>query len=221
MTVAALAGDRHIGMVAVLLAQIASTHGNPGDFFDRMLGNHRRWRLLSDGRYNIVLSADKRSRIRCERLPTAAHLGRIAESERLEEAMIPKTARAVAKIEFARVSNSSPIVLRFAPAEPDAARTSHSGSLHRLSDVVEKLRNCKNKSKILRFFEIRSASISARSTLQQGANKPEGRLRSAWNEIAIPVANSSFPSVSRRFSSTLIGVDKGAAIGVTWDCENR
>ena len=114
-----------------------------------------------------------------------------------------------------------PFILRFAFAEPEAARTPPSGSLHGFIDVIKKLRNFKNKSKILRFFEIRSDSISAREALQRGAKKPEGRLRSAWNEIAIPVANSGFPSVSRRFSSTLIGVDKGAAIGVTWDCENR
>jgi hypothetical protein len=78
-----------------------------------------------------------------------------------------------------------------------------------------------HKSKILRFFEIRPASISARDTLQQGANKPEDPLRSAWNEIVIPVANSGFPSVSRRFSYTLMGVDEVGAIGATWDCENR
>jgi hypothetical protein len=93
--------------------------------------------------------------------------------------------------------------------------------LHRFNDVVEKSRNYKHKSKILRFFEIRPTSIAARGTLQQGANKPEDRLRSAWNKIAIPVANSGFPSVSRRFSSTLIGVDEAGSIGATWYCENR
>jgi hypothetical protein len=118
-------------------------------------------------------------------------------------------------------SNGSRIVLRFALSEPDAARAPPSGFLHRLNDVVEKSRNFKHKSKIIRFFEILSDSISAFDTLQQGANEPEGRPRSTWNEIAIPVANSGFPSVSRRFSSTLIGVDEAGAIGITWDCENR
>ena len=87
------------------------------------------------------------------------------------------------------------------------------------NDVVKKLRNFENKCKILRFFEIRSDSISARRTLQQGANKPEGRLRSTWNEIAIPIANSGFPSVSRRFYSTRISVDEAGAIGANGDCE--
>jgi hypothetical protein len=79
----------------------------------------------------------------------------------------------------------------------DAARAPHSGSLHRFNDVVEKLRNFEHESKKVRFFEIRSDSISAFDTLRQGVNEPEGRPRSIWNEIAIPVANSGFPSVSR------------------------
>jgi len=218
MTMTALAGNRHIGMVAVLPAQIASTHGNPGDLFDRMRRNHRRWRLSPDGRYNIVLFSTKRSRIRCERTPTATRLHRIAEVELLEEAHDPKEGRS---LRCSAPRTALPLFCASRSQNPDAARAPHSGSLHRFNDVVEKSRNYKNKSKILRFFEIRPTSIAARGTLQRGANKPEDRLRSAWNEIAIPVANSGFPSVPRRFSSTLIGVDKAGAIGATWYCENR
>ena len=111
------------------------------------------------------------------------------------------------------------VLFRHALSELDAARTPHSGSPHRFIDVIVKLRNFENKSKILRFLEIRFDSISTCDTLQRGANGPEDRPRSAWNEIAIPVANSGSPSVSRRFHSTLIGVDGVGAIGVSGDCE--
>jgi hypothetical protein len=117
----------------------------------------------------------------------------------------------------APLSNLSALAL----TEPDAARAPLSGSLRRFDDLVEKLQNCKKKCKILRFFEIRPDSIAARGALQQDANTPEGRLQSTWNEIAIPVANSGFPSVSRRFDYTLFSVDEAGAIGVTWDCANR
>lgn len=99
------------------------------------------------------------------------------------------------------------VLLRFAFAELDTGRTLRSGFFRRFVDIVEKLRNFEHKFKILRFFEIRSGSISTRDTLEQGANKPEQQPRSTWNEIAISVANSGFPSVLRRFSYTLIGVD--------------
>jgi hypothetical protein len=173
---------------------------------------------LPDGICNIVLFDTKRPRIRRERPQTATRIYRIAEVDRLEEAHDSEDSQELA---LRRASNSSSMVPRFAPAEPDAARAPHSGSLRRFNDVVEKLRNYKHKSKILRFFEIRYDSISTRRTPQQGANKPEGRLRSAWNKIAIPFANSGSPSVSRRFSYTRIGVDEAGAIGGAWDCENR
>jgi hypothetical protein len=96
MTLAALASDRRIDMVAVLPARIASTHGKLGDFLDRMRGSHRRWRLLPDGMYNIVLVGTKRSRIRCERPPTAARLNRIAEVELLKEAHHPEGSQELA-----------------------------------------------------------------------------------------------------------------------------
>jgi hypothetical protein len=86
MTLAALAGDRRIGMVTVLPARIASTRGGRATYFDRRRGNHRRWRLLPVGMCNIVLYGTKRSLIRCERPPTTTRLYRIAECELLKEA---------------------------------------------------------------------------------------------------------------------------------------
>ena len=96
MTVTALASDRRTGMVAVLPARIASTHGKLGDFFDRMRGNHRRCRLLPDGIYNIVLVGTKRSRTGRERPPTATRLYRIAEVELLKEAHDPEDSQELA-----------------------------------------------------------------------------------------------------------------------------
>ena len=86
MTEAALAGDRRIGMVAVLPAQISSMHGNPETFLIGCAGPIEEYRLLPDGRYNIVLLGTKRFRIKCERPPTATRLYRIAEVELLKEA---------------------------------------------------------------------------------------------------------------------------------------
>ena len=96
MALTTLAGDRRIGIVAVLPATIASTHGNPGDSFDRLRGNHRRWRLLPDGTYNIVLFGTNRSRVRRERPPTTTGLYRIAEVERLKEAHDPEDSQELA-----------------------------------------------------------------------------------------------------------------------------
>lgn len=86
MTEAALAGDRRIGMVAVLPAQISSMHENPATFSIGCAGTIEDYRLLPDGRYNIVLFGTKRFRIKCERPPTARRLYRIAEVELLKEA---------------------------------------------------------------------------------------------------------------------------------------
>jgi hypothetical protein len=104
--------------------------------------------------------------------------------------------------------------------ELDSARTLHSGSLDRFGDAVVKLRNIENEFEKLRFLEFRSGSTAGRDALLRGANKPEGSARSAWNEIAIPIANSGFPSIPRRFNPTFICVDWMEAIGVAGDCEN-
>ena len=66
---------------------------------------------------------------------------------------------------------------------------------------------------------IRYGPDSARDTLLQGANEPEGRPRSTWNGIVIPIANTGFPSVSKRFNLTPISVDKVDSIGTRRDCE--
>jgi len=76
-----------------------------------------------------------------------------------------------------------------------------------------------NKSEKMRIKEIRSGSIWAGDTLRRSANKPEGRPRSSWNEIAIRLANTGFPSVSRRSNLTPTGVDGAGAIGASRDCE--
>jgi hypothetical protein len=213
MTETALAGDRRIGMVAVLPTQIASMRGNPAAF---LIGCAR---IIEDGDSWLATAttsfyseprdfASGANGPRQRRVSTAS-----PRSNDSRKRMIPRTARNV------RCSGSpSGGFVRL--AELEAARAPHSGSLRQFIDVVEKLRNFKHRSKILRFFEIRSGSISTRGALQQGANGPEGRPRSGWNDIAIPVANSGSPSVSRRFYSTLIGVDGVGAIGVSWDCEN-
>jgi len=83
-------------------------------------------KALAGGSYNIVLPGTNRSRIGYEQPPSATRPDCSAEGEMLCA------------------------LFRFAPREPDAARTPHSAPPSRFVDMGEKLRKIKNESKILR-----------------------------------------------------------------------
>jgi hypothetical protein len=111
------------------------------------------------------------------------------------------------------------VLFRFALAGRDRVRVPDSGSLHRFIDAIKIRRYSQNKPIKLRFQEIQFVSISTRDTLRRGANEPEGRPRSTWNGIVIPIANTGFPSVSKCFNLTLISVDETDSIGASGHCE--
>jgi hypothetical protein len=88
-------------------------------------GSAEEFRFVPDGRYNIVLSGAEAFRIECSRSNFAAE----QKQGLLEEYGV--------RARFEQLS----VLLRFALAALDAARTLHSGSPHRFCDVVDKLRN--------------------------------------------------------------------------------
>ena len=84
----------------------------------------------------------------------------VANSDKLQGRRVEKS-QLRGRLEMGASKISSPRTTRAAlPSfcacvhRANPARTPHSGSLQRFGDLVEKLRNCKNKCKILRFLEI-------------------------------------------------------------------
>jgi Lon protease-like protein len=82
---AALAGDRRIGMIAVLPEHVSSISSDPPIYSIGCAGTIEGAQRLPDGRYNIVLRGTHRFRVVRERAPTTGRLYRIAEVELLED----------------------------------------------------------------------------------------------------------------------------------------
>jgi hypothetical protein len=85
-------------------------------------------------------------------------------------------------------------------------RVPHSGLLPGFSVVDENDRKFLYEFKIVRFSKIGSDPIFAAEAAWRVANESQDRPRSAWIRIAIPIANSGFPSVFMPFELTQIGV---------------
>jgi len=113
-----IAGDRRIGMVAVPPEHAAGMPADPPVYPVGCMGRVARHRLRPDGRYDIVLSGERRFRIVSEPAAPAGRLYRMAEVAWLEDAL-PEAARPrVAALRRAITAHVRELVARTRPEPP-------------------------------------------------------------------------------------------------------
>lgn len=94
----ALAGDRRIGMIAVLPDHVSAMAGEPPTYSVGCAAIIEAAERLTDGRYNIVLLGTRRFRKLRERTPCGERLYRVAEVELLEDPHPPGDRSATAEL---------------------------------------------------------------------------------------------------------------------------
>jgi len=155
MTEAVLAGDRRIGMVAVLPSQIASMHGNPATISIGCAGIIEDHQLLPGGRYNIVLLSTERFRIRRELPLTAIRSYRIAEVEFLEEADDPEDSAGFVQ-QRARLMGLFSELINWLENIGDQVIAHHSGEPTCTPDSLEEIDNAVLTQSIANTFHLTS-----------------------------------------------------------------
>jgi len=130
MTQDALAGDRRIGMIAVLPDHLASMSGEPPIYSIGCAGVIEAAQQLPDGRYNMVLSGTQRFRVLGERSPAGERLYRAAEVELLEDPLSPSERPATAALRVEVLDRVGELLRR-----QDPERETQLGSLLELDDA--------------------------------------------------------------------------------------
>lgn len=131
MMTEALAGDRLLGMVAVLPEHGNDMAGNPPTFPIGCAGFISEYQQLADGRFDLVLQGAQRFRIQREHPPEAPRLFRIADVEMLDETLDESFANGFPERRD-RVLESLACLARHQDAEADLE-----GSLARLSSLPD------------------------------------------------------------------------------------
>jgi hypothetical protein len=136
----ALAGDRRIGLVAILSARIASMRGNSATFSIGCAGTIEDREFSPNGSYNIVLLGTERFRICCEQPLTATRLYRIAEAERLEEADDPEGTAEFVRQRAHLMSWFSELMSQLASIE-ELGAAKHAGARAPTSNSLDEIEN--------------------------------------------------------------------------------
>jgi hypothetical protein len=110
-------------------------------------------------------------------------------------------------------------VLSFLLAERRAREVPNSGALHRMAHLVEISRNSSEKSETVRFKQIEESVERRIAKFEQGAKPPQNWARSTWIRIALPKANSGFPSGEATLHAIPESVGRFLGIGGGGRCE--